>query len=130
MINITGKWYSFTIFYKDGIAVYTCDHRFLNFLRCMSQSRRIKETRKIRFFIKTRNGKLIVCNKTLIIFIYFQVNLLDAYINQDKQNKHEKKSFKTAKRRCNGKIIIMYFPISKCFMFCCKHKVYTRLRLC
>ena len=31
----------------DDIAVYICDHTFLNFLRCISQLRRIKETWKL-----------------------------------------------------------------------------------
>ena len=46
---INGKRYSLIILYKDGIAVYTCDHRFLNFLRCISQSRRIKQI-KLKLF--------------------------------------------------------------------------------
>ena len=35
MLNnfINGNWYSLTVLYKDDIAVYTCDHNFLNFLR-------------------------------------------------------------------------------------------------
>ena len=49
---INGKWYSLTAFYKDDIAMYTRDHSFLNFLRCISQSRRIKQTWKISFLEK------------------------------------------------------------------------------
>ena len=32
-----------TVLYKNDIAVYTCDHSLLNILRCISQSRRIKQ---------------------------------------------------------------------------------------
>ena len=46
---INGKWYSLSIFYKDDIALCTCDHSFLNFLRCILQSRRINQTWKISF---------------------------------------------------------------------------------
>ena len=45
----------------DDIAVYICHHSFLYLLRCISQSRQIKETQK------PRNGKLIICNRKLII---------------------------------------------------------------
>ena len=47
---IKGKSYLLTVFCKDDIAVYTWDPNFSNFLRCISQSRRIKQTRKISFF--------------------------------------------------------------------------------
>ena len=36
----------------DDIAVYICDHSFLNFLRGISQSRRIKQTWKFSFLKK------------------------------------------------------------------------------
>ena len=36
----------------DDIAVYICDYSFLNFLRCISQSRRIKQPRKFSFLEK------------------------------------------------------------------------------
>ena len=54
MVNkfVNRKWYLLTVLYKDNIAVYTCDHRFLNFLRCISQSRRTKQTWKITFLEK------------------------------------------------------------------------------
>ena len=61
------KWYSLAALYKDDIAVYNCNHSFLNFLKCISQSSRIKQTWKISFLEKTRNGKLIICNEKLII---------------------------------------------------------------
>ena len=32
---------------RQCIAVYTCEYSFVNFLRCISQSRRTKQTRKI-----------------------------------------------------------------------------------
>ena len=51
---IKGKWYSLTALYKDDTAVYTWDHSFLNFLRCISQSSRIKQTRKLSFFEKQK----------------------------------------------------------------------------
>ena len=51
---IKGKRYSLTALYKDDIAVYTWDHNFLNFLRCISQSSRIKQTRKLSFFEKQK----------------------------------------------------------------------------
>ena len=51
---IKGKWHSLTALYKDDIAVYTWDHSFLNFLRCISQSSRIKQTRKLSFFEKQK----------------------------------------------------------------------------
>ena len=41
---INDKEYSLTALYKDDIAVYTCDHSFLNFLRYIPQSSRIKQT--------------------------------------------------------------------------------------
>ena len=37
------KWYSLAALYKDDIVVYNCDHSFLNFLRCIPQSSRIKK---------------------------------------------------------------------------------------
>ena len=36
------KWYSLASLYKDDIAVYNCDHSFLNFVRCILESTRIK----------------------------------------------------------------------------------------
>ena len=39
---INGKWHSLTVLCEDDIAMFTCDNSFLNFLRCISQSRRIK----------------------------------------------------------------------------------------
>ena len=56
---------------KDDIAVCTCDNSFFNFLRCMLQSRRIKQTRS--FFTKNRNGKLITNNEKLVI-MYLSVS--------------------------------------------------------
>ena len=38
--------------YKDNIAVYNCDHSFLNFLRRISESSRIKQTWKFSFLEK------------------------------------------------------------------------------
>ena len=49
---IKGKSYLLTVFCKDDIAVYTWDPNFSNFLRCISRSRRTKQTRKISFFEK------------------------------------------------------------------------------
>ena len=46
---INGKWYTLTFLYKDDIAVYTCDHSVLKFLRCISQSRRLKQTWQFSF---------------------------------------------------------------------------------
>ena len=56
---------------KDDIAVCTCDYRFSNFLRCMSQSRRI--TQPWSFLKKPRNGKLITYNEKLVI-MYLSVS--------------------------------------------------------
>ena len=53
---INGKWYLLTVHYKDDIAEYTYDHSFLNFLRCISQSSRIKQTWKFSFLEKTEMG--------------------------------------------------------------------------
>ena len=65
---INGKLYSLVALYKDDIAVYTCDHNSLNFLRVPSPSIRIKQTWKFsNLEIKNRNGKLITCNEKLII---------------------------------------------------------------
>ena len=53
MVNnfINGKKYSWTVHScKDDIAVRTFDYSFFNFLRCMSQSRQIKQN--IKFFLK------------------------------------------------------------------------------
>ena len=54
MVNnfINDKWYSLDVLYKDDITVYTCDHSFLNFLKYISQSRRIKQTWKFNFLEK------------------------------------------------------------------------------
>ena len=60
---------------KDDIAVYTCDYSFLNFLRCISQSRRKNEKLKNYFFRKSRNEKLNYW-KANYVFAYFQANLL------------------------------------------------------
>ena len=49
---INGKWDILTALYKDGIAVYTCDHSFLNFVRCMSQSRRKIEKLDLIIFLE------------------------------------------------------------------------------
>ena len=51
----------------DDTAVYICDH---SSLRCISQSRRIKQTWKFSFLEKNRNGKLITCNGKLIIMYW------------------------------------------------------------
>ena len=63
MVNIfiNGKWYSLTVLYKDAIALYTCDHRFFK-LRCISQSRRIKQAWKISFL-----GKLEMENQLYVM---------------------------------------------------------------
>ena len=45
-----GDLYLLTALYKDDIPVYACDHSFLNFLRCTSQSSRIKQTWKFSLF--------------------------------------------------------------------------------
>ena len=49
---INGKWYSLAALYEDDIEVYTCDHSFLKFLRCVSQTIRIKQTWKFSFLEK------------------------------------------------------------------------------
>ena len=46
------NWYSLTVLYKDDTAVYAYDHSFSNFLRYISQSRRINNKWKISFFEK------------------------------------------------------------------------------
>ena len=43
----------------DNIVVYIYDHSFLNFLRCISESRRIKQTWKFSFLEKLRKWKYI-----------------------------------------------------------------------
>ena len=54
----------------DDIAADICGHSFLNFVRCISQSRRIKQTWKFSFLRKTRNGKLIIYNGKLIVMYW------------------------------------------------------------
>ena len=55
----------------DNIVVYIYDHSFLNFLRCISESRRIKQTWKFSFLEKLGKWKA-----NYNILIYLQVNLL------------------------------------------------------
>ena len=76
--------------------MYTCDHSFLNFLRCISEPRQNIEKLRCYFFRETRNGKLNICNGKLII-MYLSISkrtYWDAYSNQDEWNKREKWIFK------------------------------------
>ena len=61
---INGKWYSWAVLYKDDIALHTCDHSFLNFLRCISQSRIIKQTWKISFLEKLEMERQLYVKKS------------------------------------------------------------------
>ena len=66
----------------------------------------------MKFLKKTRNGKLNTYNEKLIIFIYFQVNLLRG-IQQSRRmkKKHEKQIFfffEKTRFRCNGKLYRVY----------------------
>ena len=49
---INDKWNKLTFLYKDDIAVYTCDYSVLNFLGCISKSRRVKQTWQFSFLEK------------------------------------------------------------------------------
>ena len=51
--------YSLTAFCKDHIALYICDYSFMKFLRCISQSRGIKQAWKIGIFLKKLDNVLI-----------------------------------------------------------------------